>query len=274
MKPRSKFAPRTVRKSEKAKLMAAVGDMVAKMGRPVCSDDLRRYLNALEDQEQVPFFTQCLGQVLLKAARPRPEPFPFLRCLGKVGNRAYYALEDTQELRLALGRHKDTLRAKVGASWRMAEAVTNLIGTPYEAQARNAAAGFLQEFGPLTHLDECLADQVEDVRKWVVGPFVAREASDWITRKEAQALLKEAAIRCLGPEEATQVKYQKILTAWQWPQSDLFVRKGLRYSRSQVVRVAKTKWNQGDDSGLSAGAVAAISRYFHLEFNRAYSPLS
>ncbi|MDX6765610.1 MAG: hypothetical protein SFU85_02355 [Candidatus Methylacidiphilales bacterium] len=261
MKPRSKFAPRTVRTSEKAKLLAAVGDLVAKMGRPVCSDDLRSHLNTMEDQERVPFFAQCWGQVLLKAARPRPEPFPYLRCLGKIGNRAYYALEDTQELRLALGRHKDTLRAKVGASWRLAEAITNLIGTPYEAQARNAAAGFVQEFGPLSTLDERLAGQVEEARKWVVGPFVAREPSDWITRKEALALLKEAATRCLGPDEASQIKYQKILTAWQWPQSELFMRKGLRYSRSQIACVAKTKWGHGDDGGLALGAAVAISRY-------------
>jgi hypothetical protein len=264
MKARSKFAPRTVRKSEKAKLMAAVGDLVAKMGRPVCSDDLRRYLNALEDQEQVPFFTQCWGQVLLKAARPRPEPFPYLRCLGKLGNRAYYALEDTQELRLAMGRHKDTLRARVGASWRLAEAITNLIGTPYEAQARNAAAGFVEEFDPLAHLDERLEGQVEDARKWVVGRFVTQEPKDWITRKQALALLKEAASRCMGPEAAGQVKYQKILTAWQWPQSELYPKKGLRYSRSQISQVALSKWSQLEGGGLSSWAVVAISRHLRL----------
>jgi hypothetical protein len=80
----------------KLQLSDLVQKLVAAKKRPVCSADLRSYLAGQEEAEVG--YIQAFGQILIKAAIPRPGPVLRLYAIGIHRNRTYYATESSAEI--------------------------------------------------------------------------------------------------------------------------------------------------------------------------------
>ncbi len=76
-------------RGRKRRLLELLGELCELKQRPVSATDLREYLNSQPEQEIG--YIQCIGQILLKAAIPRPAPIPIAYQIGIFRNKMYYA---------------------------------------------------------------------------------------------------------------------------------------------------------------------------------------
>src|ERR1700727_1568282 len=85
----------TLYSGRKLQLIDLVRKLEVVKKRPVCSADIRTYL--LEQEESEIGYIQAFGQVLIKAALPRPDSVPRLFPVGMHRNRVYYTAELNQD---------------------------------------------------------------------------------------------------------------------------------------------------------------------------------
>ena len=238
--------PKTIRKqSEKLKLIGIVEHLVQKLGRPICSNDVRAFCR--EHPDAAPLYLQRMGQCLIKAARPMPEPIPYLKKVGVIGNRAYYALKSKPDLIESLQFHKDHLRAVMGASWQIPEHARNLLGTEWDFIGNQACAGFQSEFRRLARLVPVLSAQMERARLITCVKFTLSTNVELISRHEARNLITTKAISALGRERAAAINFSSALCEWKWPQSHLFPPlQNQAYSPTQITLLCHCKWPSSD----------------------------
>ena len=76
-------------RGRKRLLLTLLASLCEQKQRPVSAFDLREYFNAQPESEFG--YIQCLGQILIKAAVPRPSPIPVAHQVGIFRNKTYYA---------------------------------------------------------------------------------------------------------------------------------------------------------------------------------------
>ena len=207
--------------SPKARLLEIVEELTGTLKRPVCSRDLLAFLTLHPERHTQ--HMKRVGQVLLKSAIPRGNGIPHLHIMGKIANRSYYATADTPEMRQAfhLERHRHQIDQTL--DWRMADAVERLRGTEYEALGLNAAAGFIMEMSPLSHISGKLTAELDRLRVHRLPEFVGTPFDDFISRSEAKKrIIQAATIFHEDVERAECTHTNKLLASWRWPQSNLF----------------------------------------------------
>jgi len=90
-------------RAESMAFVKLVKKMIGKLERPICSADIRVFLRSNPEVEIG--LVQRAGQLLAKAARPRPNGFPRLWRVARVGGRTYYGLENGQHWKAVLEQH-------------------------------------------------------------------------------------------------------------------------------------------------------------------------
>jgi len=179
--------------------------------------------------------------LLIKAARPYRRSTNPLHKIGLIGNQAYYAV-GAGPWHTTLGQHGRLLRMQAVAAWRLSEHVAPLLGTRYEQAARNAMAGFVQEWSESAHEYHPLADQVLQAKDMAASVFHLHKPDDLISRKEARRLLLKLVAKYDGKLRAKHFNPNRPLAFLCWPQSNLFKSPGaLVYSRHQIEAFARWK---------------------------------
>ena len=239
--------------TEKDHLLAIIDHLTHSLKRPICSADLRHYFAARPEERTR--HLQAWGQVLLKISRLGRRAEASLHCIGRIGNRNYYARKDTIHLRLALEQERRRIRVREVLEWRLSDHVSYLIGTEFEEEGRIAAAGFVREFAGREEPE--LVHELAAVSRWAVDEFDPLAPSDLISRRDAVAILRAAATAYHGSEaRAAQVHTNKLLALWRWPQSSLYPAvPGLQYSARQIRLLASHHFEDCDPARL------ACSRY-------------
>jgi hypothetical protein len=224
---------------ETGKLSSVVSLLCQKLGRPVCSKDLKAYFSKHPDE--IPQLQQRLGQILIKAARPHRRGDNPLKKIGLIGNQAYYAV-GVGNWAASINAHKVQLRIEKVVLWRLPETLTCLLGTKFEAAARNALAGFVKEWSATDFPP--LAEQVAEARRIASPKFQLHLPKDLIGRKEAKALLLKLVAKHDGKLRAQHFNPDRPLAFLCWPQSSIFKEQPeLTYSKSQIQ--AFTSWKSG-----------------------------
>ena len=220
-------------------LIAAVDHVCSQLSRPVCTTDLKAYFQ--HHPWKIPQLRQRIGQLLIKAARPYRRSTNPLHKIGLIGNQAYYAV-GAGPWHTTLGQHGRLLRMQAVAAWRLPEHVAPLLGTRYEQAARNAMAGFVQEWSESAHEYHPLADQVLQAKDMAASVFHLHKPDDLISRKEARRLLLKLVAKYDGKLRAKHFNPNRPLAFLCWPQSNLFKSPGaLVYSRHQIEAFARWK---------------------------------
>lgn len=249
---------------QKWKLGEEVRTLAHALDRPVCSADLRLHFRKFPDR--YPLYLQRLGQSLIKIARERPRRA--IWPLGRVGFYSYYAPDSSPEWRDKLTRY-----AKVGAldhahSENLPFYVGNLLEGIHEPVARNALAGFVEEWEPIAN-DPAVDDwrHIHDFRRMVdrarsgaAKRFRAVAPADLIGRSNATAILRrEYRLRVDGNSRLSQHRH---LVRLVWPQSRLFPPQGKGFfCRSQLLAYAGAQWPLDFDEAETAAGLTLALRY-------------
>jgi hypothetical protein len=232
--------------SQKAVLIEEVSLLCRVLGRPVCSKDLLDRWREKPDRR--PLLAQAPGQLLIKATRPCKFGHPVLFRVGVIGNLVFYAADQSPRWAEALRRHEIELRAKVHARWGIPEQAVFLLGTEFEASARNALAGFVAEWGPIAAdksivLPERLHELLETARSENPGEFRG-QCPELIGRGEAMGvILDELAVR--SPFPSIDINWNRYLAALRWPMSSLFTQAG--FWEEQVRLYCAARWPIEED---------------------------
>lgn len=166
-----------------------VRTLVAVKKRPVCSTDIRAYL--IEQEETEIGYIQSFGQVLIKAAIPRPAPVPRLHPVGMHRNRVYYTTELNSEARDRFER----FCAQERAVYLINRCFLRCLPKPamIETDLEKAAAYSLAEIveSTLPYLDTShMVREIENWRSVYVGCEWVKPEFNRINRKAAQRILK------------------------------------------------------------------------------------
>jgi hypothetical protein len=158
--------------------------------RPVCSADIRAYL--LEQEESEIGYIQSYGQILIKAALPRPDPVPRLFAVGVHRNRVYYTAELSQSAHDLFERYCAQERAEYLIKRGFLHCLPASVRTALEQAAAHSLARIIES--TLPHLEsKHLALTLENGLK--VRPTVPWIKPDFheINRREALRMLKAEA---------------------------------------------------------------------------------
>ena len=101
-----------------------------------------------EDPELRPLLFQRPGQLLFKISKQKKRFGLGIYPIGIISNLAFYAPARSQEWIAAFDTHRDIYELAEQCHLRMPEHTVRLIGTRFDAFAKNALAGFVREFEP------------------------------------------------------------------------------------------------------------------------------
>jgi len=233
--------------TQKAILVEEVSALSKELGRPVCSADLLARWR--EYPECRPLLTQSVGQLLLKAARPCKRGRPILFQVGVIGRFGFYAANQNPKWRNAFRQHEIGQRAALHMRWEIPNQAVFLLGTEYEASARNAFAGFVEEWGTVVDSGKFdLPDDIHDLlaiaRKESHGKFQGR-CPALIGRDEAQAILVQE-MEARNPLFSGSPSTKRYLADLHFPQASLFSETG--YWEEQVRLFCAARWPLDEDS--------------------------
>jgi hypothetical protein len=254
--------------TQKQRLLAEVRRLCGVLDRPVCSKDLARAFNA--NPERQPIFLQSLGQVLIKAARPVPQPALFLHRVGKFGNLAFYAPDSDSSWSRKFDSHVLKLNVARAVQEQFPARASVLCQTAFESLARNAISGFLREWES-AHIRERLSDpallfkfeiMLGQAKKFAAAEFYKRSPSDFVDRAAAADFLREefaARSTDVTPERHNVNRHLSIL---KWPQSVLFAGDHVgQFSTLQLRCYAAARWPQCMSSCETADSLRLCLRY-------------
>jgi hypothetical protein len=232
--------------SQKEVLIEEVGFLTKKLGRPVCSKDLLERWRAMPEKR--PLLSQAVGQLLLKASRPNRRGYPTLFQIGVIGYLAYYAADNSPGWISSLRQHEIVLSATAHVRWGIPEQAAFLLGTEFDASARNALAGFIAEWGPIAGncsvtLPDRLLELLEIARRESPGSF-SGQCPELIGREEARVVIAEE-LKIRNPFFAGDVNWKRHLATLCWPMSSLFTQTG--YCENQVRLYCAARWPVEED---------------------------
>jgi len=245
-----------------------VSDLCQKLDRPVCSKDLLGHFR--ENPDAQPLFLQPLGQVLSKVARPLPPPAPFLHRVGIVRNMNFYAPDPEPVWNSKLAAHALRCTLQTVMNERFAERALSLLDTDFAAVARNALAGFVNEWRPRLEDPSTraweqrveLAGAIDLAQVHAARAFQLRPPVDFIHRSDAAILLREQYRLRMPGVDAGRQNVNRHLVRLKWPQSGVFSREYLgRFSRLQLRCYAAARWPLSIEGADIAQALVLCLRY-------------
>ncbi len=164
----------------------------------MCSTDIRAYL--IEQEETEIGYIQSFGQVLIKAAIPRPAPVPRLHAVGMHRNRVYYTTELNSEARDRFERFCAQERAVYLINRGFLRCLPPL--AMIETDLEKAAAYSLVEIveSTLPYLDA--SHMVREIENWLS----VYQGGTWV-RPQFSQITRRAALRILKAESSARAPY-------------------------------------------------------------------
>lgn len=260
------------RRGEKAKLVSAVEELCARLGRPVCSADLKAFFR--EYPERRPCLLKRLGQQLIVSSEALDGIVPHLKRIGIFRYKAYYASDDGRVWHQRFSDYCVCEQIEELLRLGIPDHIAVLAGGGHPEQAAHAASGWLAEIEILScrHSDPeralaiCTPD-AEFVRRYADRTFNPITNLPLITRGEAaDYLVREAAKRRFFEVPLSPFRYLK---RYRWPQSILFTELSeYRASPDQLYHFVRGKWPMGNEDEEIHGALAECLRYGLTRFGK------
>lgn len=253
------------RRGEKAKLVSAVEELCARLGRPVCSADLKAFFG--EYPERRPCLLKRLGQQLIVSSEALDGVVPHLKRIGIFRYKAYYATDDRRVWHQRFSDYCVCEQIDEILRLGIPDHIATLAGGGHPEQAAHAASGWLAEIEALSnrHSDPeraqavCTSD-ADFVRRYADRRFNPLTNFPLITREEAiDYLMREAASRRLFDVQLSPFRHLK---RYRWPQSNLFTMLSeYRASPDQLYHFVRGKWPVNDEDEEIHRALAECLRY-------------
>ena len=254
------------RRGEKAKLLAAVEELCARLNRPICSGDLRAFFHKHPDRR--PCLLKRLGQQLIVAAEAQDGVVPHLKKFGVFRHKVYYALEDTPVWRQ---RFTDfCIDQNVGEllDLNLSEHAETLVDHGLADLGVHVASGWVAEMTLLMkgHSNPLISQPDRklqfDFLRSLAQPFdpVVSSMFAFFSRDEASRYLaSEAKMRRLWEAPFSPFRH---LARFRWPQSLLFpAQSEYVASQAQLFHFVRGKWPVCDEDDFLHRAVAECLRY-------------
>jgi len=239
-----------------------VGSLARQLGRPVCSDDLALFFR--KHPADRPVALKPLGAQLAHAARPLSGVVPFLREIGLIGNRRYYAPDEAPYWHLKFQACQGEIVLLSLSRWSIPQRLEYLLeeGT-WAPLAEKALAGWAAEVEWITHRF-AIPVPVGLLRDWEwarsFGKFSPGTAPRLVSRSTAGALLQNEHRR--RTESPFPLSLNRHLALLRWPQCKLFPEPGEpSFWETQLRLYATVKWPLPDEDPLLAAGLFACSRY-------------
>lgn len=253
--------------AQKRRLLAEVERLCVMLDRPVCSKDLARAFCAEPDRQ--PILRQALGQVLIKAARPVLAPARSLHRVGILGNVAFYAPDEDPAWSVKLQQHFVCLQVSRAEKEQLPARASALFGTPFEGIARNALAGFMQEWSMLKGAaapDRVSLEKLDRLLRHAAveasPKFVACVPFDLVRREQAASMLRREYATRNHAVAAERQNVNRHLARLKWPQSQLFQQTPAgEFSVLQVRCYAAERWPQSIGLVEQFGSLSLCLRY-------------
>lgn len=251
--------------TEKRKLVESVAALSTELRRPVSSKDLMEFWRSTPSLQ--PLLIQRPGQLLIKAARACPDGWGEITRIGIIGNLAYYAAEPGEMWRQALLLHR--LRLGLMAEWRrsMPSLARNLLFSHFEPLARNALAGWYDEWAkPMlsspvlcaelsAHLDPLIEIASEYRSKY----FHPKALPEPISREVAEDLLRLEYANRQEWVDASRLSPNKHLVRLKHPRSSLVKTTG--YRGLEILLYCQARWTRVDEDALQASSLYSVLAY-------------
>jgi hypothetical protein len=231
------------------RLLADIVMLCGKLKRPVSSKDLLRYYRQFPDSR--PLLLQRLGQVLFKMARVRSKTFSArIQKIGIIGNLAFYAPDYTEEMRSAFALYSTQVALAEQCRYRLPDYAVRLIGTRFEGMARNALAGFVEDWSPLVAqcngFSSATLDEMHGLlatsRKYAASEFIRVVPENLISRADAAGILREEYQRRSHGTDTSTMNVGRHLVHLSWPQSRLFPPLPNLFWADQVKAYCASRW--------------------------------
>jgi hypothetical protein len=144
-----------------------------------------------------------------------------------------------------------------------------LIDTEFEIVARNAMAGFVQEFTPLIESADLAGwsglsaarQLVERAQELAAPRFDAVLPSSLIPRFQAAGFLRDEYAKRMTEVDASAMNVRRHLVLLRWPQSSLFPAAGDVFWPKQLMLLCDSKWPIGTIDEERADSILKILRY-------------
>jgi len=231
------------------RLLADIVMLCGKLKRPISSKDLLRYYRQFPESR--PLLLQRLGQVLIKMARVRGKSYSArIQKIGIIGNLAFYAPDDTEEMRRAFALYNTQVALAEQCRFRLPDYAVRLLGTRFEGMARNALAGFVEEWGPaVAKYQRYSSDTLDEMhgllataRKYAASEFVRVVPENLISRADAAGILREEYQRRSHGTDTSTMNVGRHLVHLSWPQSRLFHPLPNLFWADQVKAYCASRW--------------------------------
>jgi len=229
------------------KLQADVEALCAKLQRPISSKDLLRYYSrAPEDR---PLLFQRLGQQLFKLARPKGKKSAFVHRVGIIGNLAFYAPDTDPKWADAFSVYGSLVAVAQQRHFRLPDYAARLLRTRFEAMARNALAGYVEEFRPI--IENCpptsplvhdMSELLEKAEREAASVFIQNVPTNLISRDAAAELLRREYGRRTPMSDPGAMNVARHLVHLKWPQSSLFPSTPGVFWADQVEMYCASRW--------------------------------
>lgn len=239
---------------ESDKLVELVSTLCGRYKRPISSKDVLHYFRDSPDSR--PLLLQRPGQLLFKLSRPKRRLPPRIHRVGIVANLAFYAPSKDPEWRVAFAAYSDAYRLKEQIHFEMPEHAVRLIGTRFESFAKNALAGFVQEFEPITNRCQNHYPEVAEnfsallslARHHAAAHFRSVAPANLISRAAAGRILKQQYALRMPMTDPDSMNVGRHLVHLRWPQYSLFGIMTELFWESQVLAYCRSRWpvNQGE----------------------------
>ena len=230
------------------KLEIDVDKLCHELRRPISSRDLLRYYK--RNPEARPFLFQALGQLLFKLGRPKTEHSARIFRIGIIGNLAFYAPSEDEAWKAAFSIYSAQVAIAQQCRFRLPDYASRLIGSRFEPMARNALAGFLEEWCPVVgkcgglHLP--ILDDMEELisiaRQHAAPRFCRIPPGSLVDRGTAAQILRSEYGRRTPLSNCEAMNVDRHLVHLKWPQSRLFGSSGNMFWSDQVGVYCASRW--------------------------------
>lgn len=230
------------------KLEADVGKLCQELRRPISSKDLLCYYK--RNPEIRPLLFQALGQLLFKLARPKTEHSARIFRIGIIGNLAFYAPSMGEEWKTAFSIYAAQVAITQQCRFRLPAHASQLIATRFEHMARNALAGFLEEWCPVvevcrgSHLPilDDMDELLSTARQHAAPRFCRIPPGSLVDRDTAAEILRAEYGRRTPLSNSEAMNVDRHLVHLKWPQSRLFCSSGDTFWADQVSVYCASRW--------------------------------
>jgi hypothetical protein len=235
-------------RSQTIKLIGLVHQLCDQLHRPVSSRDLLYFFR--NDPTVRPLLFQRPGQLLFKLSRQKKRFGVGIHHVGIISNLAFYSPTSGRHWIEAFEAHRDLYQLGEQCHLRMPEHTLCLLGTRFDAFARNALAGFILEFEPVYERQRKTNSEIVTdfsgllamAKQHAAESFVLTPPEKLITRAAAGRILAEEYARRLQIDSPVTMSTGRHLVHLKWPQASFLGEATQLFWEEQVYAYCASRW--------------------------------